>query len=276
MRAIIDKRQVAANRKRAECIGAADADFLLVRALDELADRIAATTRRFESAVAVGWHGERMADCLAATGRVDRCVLADFDPDERLDVAPGTADLVVSLMGLHEVDDVPGALIQMRRSLRPDGLLLACVPSSGTLTELRDSLVEAEAAVSGGIAPRVLPFMDVREAGALLQRAGFALPVADQEAVTVRYDTAFDLMRDLRAMGATNTLLARSRIPARRALFAAAAQNYSNNHSDADGRIRATFAFVWLSGWAPAASQPKPLQPGSARHSLAAALKDNS
>lgn len=276
MRAIIDKRQLAANRARAARLAVEGADFLLARALGELADRIAVTKRPFGRALAVGWHGRRTADCLEATGKVEDCALADFDAAERLEVAPGAADLVVSLMGLHELDDLPGALIQMRRALRPDGLLLACAPSSGTLAELRDSLTAAEMAVSGGVSPRILPFMDVRDAGALLQRAGFALPVADHEAVTVRYDTALDLMRDLRAMGATNTLAARPKGLASRALFMVAARHYADRHADPDGRVRATFAFVWLSGWAPDASQPKPLRPGSATHSLAAALKDRS
>lgn len=276
MRTIIDKRQLAANRARAERLAVDGADFLLARALGELADRIAVTKRPFGRALAVGWHGRRTADCLEATGKVEDCALADFDAAERLQAAPGAADLVVSLMGLHELDDVPGALIQMRRALRPDGLLLACAPSSGTLAELRDSLTGAETAVSGGVSPRILPFMDVRDAGGLLQRAGFALPVADHDAVTVRYDTAFDLMRDLRAMGATNALAARPKGLASRALFMAAARHYADRHADSDGRVRATFAFVWLSGWAPDASQPRPLKPGSATHSLAEALKDRS
>lgn len=272
MQPIIDKKQVAANRARAERLAVPGADFLLERALDELGDRMAVTARRFDHAVAVGAHGARVAERLAATGKTGACATAAFDEDERLDLEPERADLIVSLLELHQFDDVPGALIQMRRALRPDGLLLACVPSSGTLAELRSCLTEAEMAVSGGVSPRVLPFLDVREAGSLLQRAGFALPVTDHDAVTVRYDTAFDLMRDLRAMGATNTLLARSRGTAPRSLFMAAAGHYATRHADADGRVRATFSFVWMSGWAPDASQPRPLKPGSATHSLAEAL----
>lgn len=276
MQRIIDKNQVAANHARAERLAAAGADFLLERTLDELADRMAVTARRFDQAVAIGAHAGRTAARLSETGKTGACAIAAFDDEERLGLEPACADLIVSLLDLHQFDDMPGALIQMRRALRPDGLLMACVPSSGTLAELRSSLTEAEMAVSGGVSPRVLPFLDVREAGALLQRAGLALPVTDHDSVTVRYDTAFDLMRDLRAMGATNTLLARLRAPTRRALLMDAARHYADHHADPDGRIRATFSFVWMSGWAPDASQPKPLRPGSATHSLAEALGDGS
>lgn len=276
MRAIIDKKQVAANRSRAERLGIAGADFLLERALDELDDRLAVTNRSFTDAIAIGWHGRRISERLARSGKVQSCRLAQFDEQEHLDASPNSADLAVSLLDLHELDDVPGALIQISQTLRPDGLLLACMPSSGTLAELRESLTEAEMLSHGGVSPRLLPLIDVRDAGALLQRAGFALPVADHESVTVRYQDPFALMRDLRAMGATNTLIARSRTPASRAFFAAAAQHYLDNQSDPDGRIRATFAFVWLSGWAPDPGQPKPLKPGSATRSLAKELKDKS
>jgi SAM-dependent methyltransferase len=176
-------------------------------------------------------------------------------PAEELPLADESIDLAVSLLSLHETNDTPGLLAQIRRALKPDGLFLAALPGQGTLAELRTALLEAETEVSGGASPRVAPFMDVRDAGALLQRAGFALPVADSETLTVRYDTMFDLMRDLRAMGATNALVARSRKPASRRLC-----------------IRATFSLVWLSGWAPHVSQQKPLKPGSARVSLAEIL----
>lgn len=276
MQRIIDKKQVAANRARAERLAKPGVDFLLERALHELSDRMAVTARRFDRAIGVGRHSAQIVACLRETGKTDICEPAAFDPDERLDVEPASADLVVSLLDLHEFDDVPGALVQLRRALRPDGLLLACIPSSGTLAELRSSLTEAEMAVSGGVSPRVLPFVDVREAGGLLQRAGLALPVTDHDAVTVRYDDALDLMHDLRAMGATNTLLARPRSVAPRALFMAAAGHYADHYTDPDGRIRATFSFVWMSGWAPDASQPRPLEPGSATHSLADVLGDRS
>lgn len=276
MRSIIDKKQAAANLARAERMAVEGADFLLVRALDELADRLALATRTFERALALGPFAGRTAEILTRSGKVGEVVAAAFDEAETLSVAAGDADLAVSLLDLHQFNDVPGALIQIRRALRPDGLFLACVPSSGTLEELRASLVDAETRLRGGVAPRILPFMDVRDAGALLQRAGFALPVADHDSVIVRYATALDLMRDLRAMGATNTMSGRPREMAQRALLMETAGTYAERFADADGRVRATFAFVWMSGWAPDESQPKPLQPGSATHSLADALKDTS
>jgi hypothetical protein len=179
----------------------------------------------------------------------------------------------VSLLSLHEENDLPGLLIQIRRALAPDGLFLGVMAGSGTLSELRECLLAAETEIYGGASPRIIPFADVRDAGALLQRAGFALPVADVETVTVRYDTAFGLLADLRAMGAANALLARSRKPVSRRFLARVAQLYAERHSDPDGRVRATFNLVWLSGWSPAASQQKPLKPGSAQVSLARILE---
>jgi hypothetical protein len=164
-------------------------------------------------------------------------------------------------------------LVQIRRALRPDGLFLGCMAGAGTLAELREALLAAETELTGGASPRVAPLVDVRDAGALLQRAGFALPVADHETVTVRYDSMFSLMRDLRAMGATSSLAARSRKPARRELFMRAAEIYSARFSDPDGRVRATFSTIWLSGWAPHASQQQPARRGSATMSLAEALR---
>ncbi len=191
---------------------------------------------------------------------------------DRIPLEPESIDLAVSLLTLHEANDLPGQLIQIRRALRPDGLFLGALAGGGTLAELRESLLAAETELAGGAAPRVSPFTDVRDAGALLQRAGFALPVADVEPVVVRYASMFHLMADLRAMGATNALSARSRKPASRALFARAAAIYAERFSDADGRVRATFSLLWLSGWAPHASQQKPLKPGSATVSLKTVL----
>ena len=187
---------------------------------------------------------------------------------------PASIDLAVSLLSLQDENDIPGMLIQISRALRPDGLFLGAMAGAGTLAELRESLLAAEAELSGGASPRVLPFADVREVGALLQRAGFALPVTDVEQVTVRYATMFDLMADLRAMGASNPLSGRSRRPATREFFARAAQIYAERFSDPDGRIRATYSFIWMSGWAPDASQQKPLKPGSAEVSLTTVLGD--
>ncbi len=220
------------------------------------------------------------AQAIATSGKAGRVTRVEADaaflggedglvaPPDRVPLAPESADLVVSLLSLHEVDDLPGQLVQIRRALRPDGLFLGALAGGGTLAELRDSLLAAETEVSGGAAPRVMPFADVREAGALLQRAGFALPVADVDTITVRYDSMFGLLRDLRAMGATSALAERSRRPARREPVRRAAELYAARHADADGRVRATFSIVWLSGWAPHESQQKPLRPGSATASL--------
>ncbi|MFD0935514.1 SAM-dependent methyltransferase, partial [Methylobacterium trifolii] len=181
-------------------------------------------------------------------------------------------DLAVSLLALQGVNDLPGALVQLRRALRPDGLLLACLLGGRSLTELRQSFAQAESELEGGVSPRVAPFTAVREVGGLLQRAGFGLPVADTETLTVRYADAFGLMRDLRAMGLTNTLSERRRTPLRRATLMRVAEIYAARFSDPDGRVRATFEILWVSGWVPHESQQKPLRPGSAKARLADAL----
>jgi SAM-dependent methyltransferase len=192
--------------------------------------------------------------------------------EEALPFRDGSLDLVVSALALHFVNDLPGALVQIRRALKPDGLFLAALFGGETLTELRRAFAEAEVEVEGGISPRVVPFPDLRDLGALLQRAGFALPVADIERVTVRYATVFALMHDLRGMGATNALNERRRLPLRRSTLMRMAEIYARRFADPDGRLRATFEIVWLSGWTPDASQQQPLQPGSAKMRLADAL----
>ena len=192
---------------------------------------------------------------------------------ERLPVAGGRLDLAVSLLALQTVNDLPGALIQMRRALKGDGLLIAAMIGGETLTELRQSLTIAESEILGGASPRVAPFVDVRALGGLAQRAGLALPVVDLDRAIVRYPDMLALFADLRAMGATNALQARSRKPLRREVLLRAAAVYAERFADPDGRLRATFDLVWLAAWAPHESQPKPLEPGSARTSLADALK---
>ena len=190
-------------------------------------------------------------------------VVAD---EEALPFADGSLDLIVSALALQFVNDLPGTLIQVRRALKPDGLLLAALLGGDTLTELREAFAAAESEVEGGLSPRVAPFADVRELGGLLQRAGFALPVVDSDRLTVRYDSVVALMHDLRRMGATNVLSERRRTPLRRATLRRLAEIYAERFADADGRLRATFEIVWLSGWAPHESQQKPLKPGSAAH----------
>ena len=284
MEPLIDRPTSIRRKKRAAARRDPGAGFLMARALDELEDRLAAVQRSFPTAAALHCGVEDAADALRSSGRVDSVLrvedaaMADSARDvvpaegETLPLEPASLDLAISLYALHEINDVPGMLVQIRRALRPDGLFLGCLAGAGTLAELRESLLAAETGLHGGASPRVLPFADIREAGALLQRAGFALPVTDIDEVTVRYDTMFDLMRDLRAMGATNSLVQRSRTPASRALFVEAARIYAERFSDADGRIRATFNTIWLSGWAPAPTQQKPLKPGSGKVSLASVL----
>jgi hypothetical protein len=173
---------------------------------------------------------------------------------------------------LQNVNDLPGALVQIRRCLRPDGLFLACLLAGRTLTELRTSLATAEAEIDGGASPHVAPFADLRDLGALLQRAGFALPVADLEPLTVRYSSMFALIADLRAMGGGNALIERRKTPLKRSIFVRAAEIYAERFADPDGRVRATFELAFLSGWVPHESQQKPLKPGSAQMRLAEAL----
>jgi SAM-dependent methyltransferase len=193
--------------------------------------------------------------------------------NEELPLAPQSLDLALSALSLQFANDLPGVLAQIRRALRPDGLLLAALMGGDTLTELRQSFAAAEAEIESGVSPRVAPFADLRDVGGLLQRAGFALPVTDVDRVVVRYGSAFGLMQDLRRMGATNSLVERRRVPTRRATLLRMADIYRERFADADGRIRATFDVIWLSGWAPHESQQKRLQPGSARASLEAAVK---
>ena len=245
-------------------------DFLLVRAADELAERLGAVRRDFPLALDLATPLAHFSDVLRRTpraGAVESAADAEAQP-----LRDAAFSLIVSGLALHLVNDLPGAFARIRRALKPDGLFLACLPAGRTLEELRLSLALAEEELRGGVSPRIIPFADLRDLGSLLQRAGFALPVVDADTVTVRYADMFALMRDLRAMGAANPLHERSRVPATRALFLRAAQIYAEKFSDLDGRIRATFEIVWLSGWAPHESQQKPLKPGSAQMRLADAL----
>jgi SAM-dependent methyltransferase len=283
-RGLINRRL---DRVWARAAGQAQADFLLMRAAEDLRDRLSLVKRRFALAADFGSPGPHGAAALAAAGQVD-CVIrvapteaslgaGDFLPVvgdlERLPAGDGRLDLAVSLLALQTVNDLPGALVQIRRALKDDGLLIAAMIGGDTLTELRQSLTIAESEVLGGASPRVAPFVDVRALGGLAQRAGLALPVVDLDRVVVRYPDLFALLADLRAMGATSALSARSRKPLRREVLGRAAAVYAERFADTDGRLRATFDFVWLSGWAPHENQPKPLEPGSATMRLADALK---
>ncbi len=267
---LFDRALLRARQARARKQG--EVTFLLDRLAEDLADRLAAVTRDFADVADIWTPGDVLPAPLADRFKsVSRIALGAGG--EALPLQPESLDLAVSALAFQFVNDLPGVLAQIRRALRPDGLLLAALPGGDTLTELRQSFAAAEAECEGGVSPRVAPFADLRDIGHLLQRAGLALPVTDVERIVVRYDNAFALMHDLRRMGATNILLERRRTLTRRATMLRMAQIYSERFSDADGRIRATFDIVWLSAWAPHESQQKPLRPGSARASLEDAVK---
>ncbi len=268
-----------ARRRLARAVVAGYPDFLLERAAGDLEERLSAVLRRFEVAVDLATALPVACEVLRPrAGRVLRMgevaspgcdLIGDL---EALPLAAESLDLAVTLLALQGVNDLPGALIQIRRSLRPDGLFMGCMLAGRTLQELRQVLIEAEVGVSGGASPHIAPFADLRDLGSLLQRAGFALPVVDSELVTVRYGDMFGLLRDLRAMGWGNALASRRAVGLRRDVLLKAAALYAERHADADGRIRASFEMVWLSGWAPHESQQRPLRPGSAKTRLADAL----
>ncbi len=287
MEFIFDEELLASRRERAMANRIDKADFLLNLAAGEMAERLAVVERQFPLAVELHGGTGIAAQKAMATGKIE--IIQRAETSERfanageqflsaalddVPVEPASVNLVLSPMALHVVNDLPGTLVRIRRALKPDGLFLAAIPGSGTLAELRDVLLAAEAELTGGASPRVIPFADVRDIGGLLQRAGFALPVVDAETYTVRYDSLFPLMRDLRAMGMANPLKGRSRKPLGRSFFLRAAEIYAERYSDPDGRIRATFSIIYVSGWAPHESQQRPLKPGSAKVRLADALKN--
>ncbi len=271
--------------RRAAKMNADGADFLAEHVAADLRERLVPVERRFPVSVSLFCTTGAAARILWESGKTDDVIRIEEQPAqkdgggkvvvssmEEIPLAPESVNLAVSLLSMHRIDDLPGFMMQVRRSLKPDGLFLAALPGAGTLAELRDSLLAADAEITGGAVPRVMPFAEVRQLGGLLQRAGFALPVADIETLTVRYDDMFALIRDLRSMGATNILHERSRLTDKRALFLRAAEIYAERYSDPDKRIRATFSLVWLSGWAPHESQQRPARRGSASRSLAEAL----
>jgi len=268
--ALFDRALLHARQRRAQAQGGET--FLLDRVAEDMSDRLAAVTRKFHAPADLWTPGDGLAALRARLPSLRR-IEPDADGNEALPFAPESLDLVVSALALQFVNDLPGVLAQIRRALKPDGLLLAAMIGGDSLTELRQAFAAAEAECEGGVSPRVAPFADLRDIGALLQRAGFALPVTDVDRVVVRYGNVFALMQDLRRMGATNVLIERRRTPSRRATLLRMAEIYAERFADADGRIRATFDIVWLSGWAPHASQQQPLKPGSARASLAEAVK---
>jgi SAM-dependent methyltransferase len=279
---IFDRGLLRARRQRARKLD--PATFLIDRVADDLAGRLSAVLRSFDLAADIGTPTDAMR--LALAGRVGAIIAASPIPcsssaealivaadEEALPFRDSSLELVVSGLSLQFVNDLPGTLLQIRRALKPDGLFLAAMIGGDSLAELRAAFAEAESEVEGGVSPRVAPFADLRDIGALLQRAGFALPVTDIDRVIVRYSSPLALMHDLRRMGATNALVERRRTPLRRATMRRLFEIYGERFADADGRIRATFEIVWLSGWAPHESQQKPLRPGSAKVRLADALR---
>ena len=285
---VFDRRAV--RRQRARAAGTiAQHDFLLREVAERLAERLDDVTRHFPLALDLGCHHGGLGSAFAGRGGIETLVQADLAPamarqaraegrptlaadEEALPFAEAAFDAVFSLLSLHWVNDLPGALLQIRRALKPDGLFLAAMLGGETLKELRAALMAAEIEVEGGAGPRVSPFADVRDMGALLQRAGFALPVADVDEIQVSYPNALKLMADLRGMGETNAVADRRKAFTRRATLLRAAELYAERHGGPDGRLPATFQVIYMTAWAPDASQPQPLAPGSAKSRLATAL----
>ncbi len=286
---IFDRRALRRHRDRAAAT-LADHDFLFRESAERLADRLEDVTRRFPVALDLGCHGGEFGRILADRGGIETLVQADLSPamarqagglavaadEEWLPFADGSFDLVVSNLSLHWVNDLPGTLAQIRRILKPDGLLLAALLGGDTLIELRRAWMEAELAEEGGAGPRIAPFADVRDCGSLLQRAGLALPVADCDTISVSYADPMRLLADLRGMGESNAVAGRRKGFTRRATMLRMLASYGDLFAGTDGRIPATFQIVTLTAWAPHESQPRPLKPGSGKISLADALTDTS
>jgi len=288
---IFDRLLLRARRQRGLRLG--PATFLLDQVADEFANRLRLVLRRFDLAVDLGTPTAAVRTALLRDGSIGTIVALDpmmdaarhlsgdhaaavglrvVADEEALPFADNTLDLVVSGLSLQAVNDLPGALAQVRRALKPDGLFLAALLGGDTLAALRHSFAMAESELDGGVSPRVAPFPDLRDLGGLLQRAGFALPVTDVDRITVRYATPLGLLHDLRRMGAANPLVERRRVPLRRATLMRAMEVYAARFADPDGRVRASFDIMWLSGWSPHESQQKPLRPGAAKQRLADAL----
>lgn len=267
-RTLLRQRQRRAARDGAET-------FLLERATGDLFERLATMRRDFPRAALIETPApEDLRNTLLRSHKIGSVDLLPITGEtETIECARAPYDLAISLLSMQWLNDLPGVLAQMKRLLKPDGLLLAAMIGGDTLTELREALAVAESEIEGGISPRVSPFVEVRVLGGLLQRAGLALPVTDTDRFTVRYDNAIALMHDLRRMGAANALAERSRKPLKRATLFRAAEVYRKRFADKDGRIRATFEILWLSGWSPHESQQQPLRPGSAKTRLADALR---
>ncbi|HXG79837.1 MAG TPA: methyltransferase domain-containing protein [Methyloceanibacter sp.] len=261
-------------------------EFLLAHVAHEISERVALMLRPFPRALDLGAYHGLLGRKIATLPSVESVVYAESAyafaalcprpalvcDEDLLPFKQASFNLIVSGLALHRVNDLPGALIQIRHALAPDGLFMAALLGAGALVELREALLEAEAEMEGGASPRISPFGDIRDYGALLQRAGFALPVTDSETLSVLYPDPRTLMHEVRALGGGNVLLARSRKPLSRQTLARAESLYRARHETAEGKVKASFEIVYLSGWAPDPSQQKPLKPGSAAKRLAEAL----
>src|ERR1700761_6547577 len=284
-RTVFDRALVRRRRERV-VLGGGGSDFLFAEVAHRMVDRLSDVRRSFGVGLDLGSRGGHMARAVLQTGRVERLYATDASPtlagclpvpsvaadEEALPFADASLDLVLSSLALHWVNDLPGTLVQVRRALKPDGLFLAALFGGETLWQLREVLMEAELAILGGVSARVSPMADLRDAAGLLQRAGFALPVADRDPITVAYQDVWALMRDLSRMGESNAVRLRAPGPLRRAILAEAGRLYAERHALEGGRVRATFEILYISGWAPAATQQKPLRPGEATSRLADAL----
>src|SRR3990170_3292555 len=248
-------------------------DILATSIATELAERLDPITREFNHACLIAVDPEPLAAAIRASGKVKKLDVLEPSASEILPLKANDFDAIFDILDLHLVNDVPGALIQVRRALIPDGLFMACMFAGQTLTELRQSWLEAEDLVTSGVSPRVAPMIDVREMGGLLQRADLALPVVDLDRTIVRYPDAIALIHEIRSLGLSNVMTGRSRKPVTRNLLGEAISIYQQKFSDDDGRIRATIEVAWATAWAPHESQQKPLKPGSAKFRLADALK---
>ncbi|MEZ5999372.1 methyltransferase domain-containing protein [Hyphomonas sp.] len=286
---LFDRARVARNRDRAAS-RYADYAFLKERVSRDIADRVQDTPRTFERALDLGCHDGRLARILSGTGRVSSVAASDLSPamvdaaraagteahmldEETPDLSSGGYDLIVSALSLHWVNDLPGTLVRLRQGLKPDGLFLGALFGAGTLAELRECLMEAETEISGGVSPRLSPLPGLKDMADLMQRAGFALPVADRDTVVVRYRDPARLLTDLKGMGEQTALAPGMIRPLPRAVLSRALDLYRERHAEPDGRVRASFEIVHVSGWAPGPGQPKPLRPGSATASLADAVR---
>ena len=281
MDAIFDTQAISLHRRRALNAGDRSAAFLLNGIAQDMAERLSLIDRNFSSVTVTSGNASLVDRRFLAGKRHEAIVVVDGNDPERWVAnqeeqaleSRQSHDLALSFLTLHETNDTPGALVHIRNRLKPDGLFMGVMAGAGTLQELRESWLAAETEMADGAGPHVYPFADVRSAGSLLQRAGFALPVVDSDSIVVRYADMFGLMRDLRAMGTMNALLARRKTFTRRDIMLRAAEIYHERFAQSDGRITATFNFIWMSGWAPDASQQKPARRGSAVVSLENALR---